>query len=318
MELRGAGFVLAMSMVVVGCTESPPSPYVDLGPRADGDVPAEDMGPGPARLEVLMGPTSWTNLVRSIGVSPDGRVYVTDGETVFRVMNGAVDSFLTAEDLNGEVDAVTVDPDGNVHVLGATFNDTIQVVSPDGETITTHDTSEFIFPGYITALSSSHAIFVSRDGLVSTNPAPPAVLYSDAAVGGSTISCASEAVAAAGERVYFLPGCNGTPVYGGLVDGSRMGILIDDEPIHDRYDNLGFNGFIGFNGIAAHPTDGIVANMEQLLVHIRDDGTFSEIRTTPRLYLEEDYDFHSAPIAVSATDIYLLADNTVFVVRDVL
>jgi len=276
-------------------------------------------------LRQWAGPEIWTTLIRTIAASSDGVVYVSDASRVFRVIDGTPEVFLTGADLltdgtNDQVEDLAVDAEGNVHVLTEPFNTEDRIFDEQGTLIGTIDFNDYTFPGYIAAVSPDEVYVIARDGMVKHENGETYVVYDAAALGGGTISCASEAVTVDHGQAYYLPGCNGSPIYSGPVDGSGMGLLAEDDPIEDVLRESPFHaqssGFFGFSGMAAVPT-GLMVNFERALVHVDDDGTWAEVLTSPLLDQAEEmtFDFHSAPVAVDDEHVYLNAQNSIWIVE---
>lgn len=266
-------------------------------------------------FERVAGPGIWTDLIRAIAADDSGAVYVSDGQRVFRVVDGVPEVFLMPDELDPagdpRIEDLTVDDAGNVAVL---FRwGMVRFFSRDRSMIAEHDFTDFIFPGYIAARSPTDVVVVSREGLVHVEGSVgPAVLYEEEDMGGSTISCAAEAVAMARDRVYYLPGCNGTPIYAGMRDGSSMEQLIDRHALEPML------GFVMFDGIAAHPSDGLVVLMDEGgLFQVRDDRTVTRLLgfSGPR-----DFRFHAAPLAVGGADVFTLGygEDAIYAFRGVL
>ena len=286
-------------------------------------APASDV----AELREFAGPTIWTNLERVIATSRSGQVYVTDFERVFQVVDGEPKILLSSEALaleeSEELMGLAVDDTGNVHVFVQASNLSVaedHIFDADGNPVEERPIAENTSLHYPTVSPEGDEVFyIESDGMHRSVDGTDELFLDAVALGGGSLgsSCGAEALTIGPEHIYYMPGCTGSPVYFGPRDGSSFGLLAEDEDIQE-----GVNGLlegdpsVGFSGMIAHPDGGVIMNMEQLLVWIHDDGSWQLLSTAP--WLGEAVEgngsvFLSAPVAIDQFNVYLLADNQVWI-----
>lgn len=331
--------LLGVTSVALAC--APPAdhpPYSNSDKAADDDVihnrgdetePTDTTEPTGATVGTLRewaGPTIWTELERMMAAGSDGAVYVTDNARVFQVIDGVPTILLTPEALeigdNDRIVGLTADDQSRIHVFIQNWNSNAEdrVFDAQGVAVSQRTVSTNAFIEMPTASTDGNiAYYLTSDGMFRSTGDSDEMFYDKAALGGDAATgCASLALLAGPERIYYMPGCNGSPVLSGATDGSAFGVLADGDMIDDDIDDNG--GFVGFEGMANHPKGGLITNMEQALVWVKDDGTWDVLLTAPALGEAESgtFGFHSSPVATDDTNIYLLADNRIWIVEGLL
>lgn len=262
-----------------------------------------------------MGPGLWRRLERTdIAADGEGNVYVTDGRTVFRIVGHVAEVFLTPEELDPRgdrrVDLLAVDDEGNLAVLLPVG---VRIFGPEGHPIAERNMREVASARRLAPRSPADMVVTSLQGLVHVRDgAPPALLYSRAMVGGSTASCLDEAIGAARDRVYYLPGCTGSSIYAGARDGSGIRELVTADLFEAVFDR-----FVMFEGIAPHPSSGVLAlSCDAGLFHVHEDESFTSLWTWRRNH----FCSYGGGIAVSGSDVFalVLEEDAVHAFRDVL
>lgn len=277
-------------------------------------------------LSEWVGPTIWTNLQRMMVAGSDGAVYVTDGARVYQVIDGEPKALLSAEmleiDTNDEVIGLSVDNQNQIHVFieGFQVSGEERVFSAAGEPVSQRSVTTQNFMGMpTTSPEGNEAFYLTGYGLHRSVGDTDELFYDRAALGGDVdTTCASETLLVGPQHIYYMPGCNSSPLLMGTRDGSAFGKLKDDEPIDESVEQE--SGFITFQGITNHPNGGVIANMELRLVWVKDDGTWDVFVTTPSM--DDDQfrttGFHASPVATDGSNIYLLSDSRIWIVEGLL
>ena len=244
-----------------------------------------------------------------------GRLFVTDGQTVFVIKDGVPSIYLSLADLQSTsadpvVTSMDVGPDCLLYILDGGLAENILVSKGPHDVSLLYDdlTAASTFPARI-AVESPDRIFVLShyDGLFEVTPNGINLLYGKSAIDAG--NCAAEDLAVSQDgRLFYLPGCNGSPVLSGKTDGSGVGILKNVDDLNEYY-------FWMFSGIARNPPGGVMVNLVGTIYHLGTDGTATELNTTPTLEkIEPDWiTFHARPIEVGPTgNVYIIAAETIY------
>ncbi|WP_148314160.1 hypothetical protein [Sorangium cellulosum] len=266
-------------------------------------------------LSEYVGPQIWTQLTRTAAVDAADRLFVTDGQTVFVVEDGVPSIYLSPADLqpaNADAGIISMDvgPDDRLYILDRGVPAQILVSrGPHDVSILHGDLSAArTFPALLAVESPDRIFVVSHyDGLFEVTPNGIDLLYGESAIDAS--GCAAEDLAVSQDgRLFYLPGCNGSPLLSGLTDGSGVGILKHEDALDEYY-------FWMFGGIARNPPGGVMVNLVGTIYHIGTDGTATELNTTPTLNdVTADWiDFHARPIEVGPTgNVYVISTETIY------
>jgi hypothetical protein len=274
-------------------------------------------------LSEYVGPKIWTNLERATAVNSSDRLFVTDGQTVFAVDDGAPSIYLTIDDLKAatsagtevEVGSLDVGPDDRLYVLDTAANHILVSDAPHNATLLYGDLQgkqTLGFPALIGVESPDRILMISHyDGLSAITPGGVSLVYGEKAL-LDVEGCASEDLAVSPKgRLWYLPGCNGSPLLGGLSDGSGVGIISTNKSLGETY-------WWGFNGIARDPHGGVVANVTGAVYRFEDGGPAVKLAITPTpaeiaSAAGEISLFFNRPIEVGPSDaIYLIGPMTIY------
>jgi hypothetical protein len=211
------------------------------GTGADGGCAGATSGfPTRTLTQVLTGaPWGYFEGTTGMAVDAQGTVYLTDQRTqysrVFAVHGTAVDVYLTSSDMSCTTPAshfydVDWGPDGALYII--TDGAILRSGAP-------HHASAFrtlslaLGPYHMGVVSPNLIAVVPRlGGLWRVEPTGDTQLYAAGKFPAGSGGCATEdlAVAASGVFVY-QPGCNGSPIVRGNVDGSGVAVLLGSSPV---------------------------------------------------------------------------------------
>lgn len=278
-------------------------------------------------FRVLVGPEIWTYLKDTIAVDCIDRVYVTNGSTIYRIVNGSPSTYLSANDIllalgeinidanDLEITSIDVGPDGRVYILEGR-SDKILVSESFGSVEVHRDISDIHgFPVLIGVVNQDFILLINLyDGLWKITPNGNTLLYDDNLVLGGT-NCGSEDFAVSYDGFFcYLPGCLRSPIIGGRSDGSGAGILAEVNDINQN------NSWWGFGGVGRDLRGGFIVNFEGIILHFKKNGHWKIIETIPTLenlgrQMEDNpFMFSSRPIAVGPTGrIYIASQSTIYV-----
>jgi len=183
------------------------------------------------------GPWEINQSTAGIAVDDNGRVYVADTDNVYAVDNAQVSVFLTPEDAaaitGGPVLLYTyadldIGSDGLLYIL--TQDWLIQTNTAHGG-VALRDLKTIVAPAHLGVASPVLAGLINHyDGLWTVGPSGNEMVYDDTQVLGGT-NCATEDLAVQSSGVFlYQPGCNGSPIVRGKLDGSGAVVLFDEQP----------------------------------------------------------------------------------------
>jgi hypothetical protein len=295
-------------------------PDVTIDPNA----PLPD---GFTRLGRWAGGTEWSGLRRMIAASPAGEVYVSDGASVYKVVDGETTVFAELAELGYEDDyalpGIAVDGTGNVHVFVQPTGEPAvdHVLDSQGNAVEVTTVSDTLIH-YPTVSPEGDVFFVDTEGVKSASSGSGFLIAGVDELGGAAATgCDAEALVVGPGRFFYLPGCEGSPIYFGFLDGSYNQLLVEISDVQTGVDHIvGENHYYGFEGIAPHPLGGVVLNFEQLLLRIHDNGSWELFSTAPwpGRALPEGSPFHSSPVAIDQANVYLLAGDDIWKVEGAL
>lgn len=296
---------------------------------AQGDSSGEVPVPaGFSSLRVWAEASLWTSLERMIAASATGEVYVSDGALVYQVVNGEPEVFLDTATLDYdeafELPGIAVDETGAVHVFVQTASGLVadHLFDAEGNSVQVLPITTDARMRYPTVSRDGDEVyFVADDGLHQVVQGNDRIFVNLGDYGvDATDHCASEALAVGAENLYYLPGCDGSALYAGLLAGGYFDLLAEVSDVEGGVNYIvGMNHYHGFEGIAPHPFGGVVMNFEQLLVRVLDDGSWELYDTSPwpGLVRQEGSPFHGAPVAVDQSSAYLLAENQIWIAQGI-
>lgn len=272
---------------------------------------------------VLVASGPWTELVNTAAVDSHERLFVTDGSNIYVVENGGVSTFLSAAVLGavsagavGNIRSIDVGPDDTLYFLSGT---TIFAASAADKVAIYHQLSGATVIHWLGVVDATRMVVFDYylAGAEVVTPGGEALLYSGGSIQGAT-DCQGESVAAGRDGVFFyLPGCNGSPLIAGKIDGSGAGVLLSADLPAARADN--------FESVTRTPAGEFVASVENnagfwndTLLRIDELGHWSEIITNPPMetfvnMIGDIYEFHARPVAVGPSGaIYLVGRHSIY------
>lgn len=281
-----------LAFTLIACAKSFTAPPTDGrdgavavadGGRAEGaadagrsDAGLSDGGPADGgrptrapRLELVVGPGLWTRLERTIAADAEGNVYVTDGRTVFRIVGHVAEVFLTPEELDPRgTEGSTVwrwttkatrgaparrrahlrarrPSDRRAKHAGGRVREASRASVACG-----HGGDVATRPGARSGWRPARAVVQPRHGRR---------LHGELPRRGHR-RCA--------RSVFHLPGCNASSICAGARDGSEIRELVTPDLFEAVFDR-----FVMFEGIAPHPSSGVLAlSCDAGLFHVHEDG----------------------------------------------
>lgn len=189
-------------------------------------------------LTQVLGGGPWMLGQETAGMAVDAQdnVYLTDKDNVFVVAGASVNVYMTAAEAAsiggqapGFVEFHDLDrgPDNNLYLL--TDGWILQSGAAHQGTLL-RTVSDIVFPNYLGVVSESLIAVVGNDGMWLAKPAGNALLYDSNTLQGGT-DCATQDLALQTSGMFvYQPGCNGSPIVRGNVDGSGTDVLFQWMP----------------------------------------------------------------------------------------
>ena len=311
----GSGFVFALLMVVwlVGCGGSPHSgapdggqgggagsgqggapggatgtncPAINVG--SSGDPNAAATWSRPFILSHWQGPALWTYLASTAAIDSAERVYVTDAKSIFVADTTGVRTAYSASQLSLDfgtadyvISKIDMSPDDRLFVLvdlsQSSFTTTLFASDGQGHLRTFADFKSF-WPNLpvISAVSSDYVLapFDSLYCVTSNVVAPLPALGTNY---WGSYGCADRAITnEPSGSFYFLPGCNGSPLLGGSVNGAAVSVL-------SNLSDLGENYFLNFSSVARAPHGGSIVSLDAVFYYFDQTKTHIRLSTSPSI-----------------------------------
>jgi hypothetical protein len=292
--------------------------------KSDG-APTDGSTPTTRTLTEWVGPTIWTSLIRAGAVDESERVYVSDGTNVYRVVDGKPEIYLSSADVKAALgsgldpDTLRVDTDGKgtLYLFDRSAAGTIL------SSTAPHDVKQVrkftsvgagpTFPDWMQHVDADKLAFIAREGLYLSDSSGLKLVYDAKQVGGSPIDCAAEYLATTRDSfAFYLPGCNGSPLLGGKLDGSGFGELSTIDKVKFIHKDIS-----NFEGIGRDRSGGIVANMQHALVSFDKTGKPTALPTSPSLddyqkaSTETDF-FYLRPVVMGPSGaVYVIGQKTI-------
>jgi hypothetical protein len=170
-----------------------------------------------------------------------------------------------------------VGPDGRLYLL-VDWNPNRVLVSDGPHSVARLYDGLLINSGkHLGAESSDRALLVAAGGIFEAAPGEPSALYSidDLPMGAIGFGDDGDFTVDHQGRFFLAGGAPGTPLTRGWTDGSGVEVVIEAE-------HLDISG-PGFSAAAIHPSGGVVAPLGRTLYHIAEDGSPTELSTSPTL-----------------------------------
>lgn len=227
-----------------------------------------------------MGPWNIVQSANGIAVDHEDRVFITDFDRVYVVDGSNVETYLEAEMTHGGFYDLDIGEDDALYLL---TGDAI-LASTEPNTTRVHRSLDRIGMARDIGVVEGDRIGVVADGLYTVNSTNAVRVYADHMFEGNS-GCATADFAMQRSGVFlYEPGCNGSPLIKGNLDGSGEAVLFqstlgDPEPPFEAEN---------FICTARDPTGGFKVmirdfNFAPHLLHIDEDGSWRSISTTPSL-----------------------------------
>lgn len=251
---------------------------VAVGPRDAGTgVP----GDGGTSFPLLTGTLSkyvadaglWSFLARAAAVDSRDRLFVTDTTNIYKVENGVPSLWLAAADIDAgfpgdPIVDLDVAPDDQLYVLMGVANSMIARVpaAHQLEWVSTVDHTGFSF-NLSAAAPNRFYVANGYNGLSEVTDAGTRLIYPI-----YVSDCAAPNLTAFDDFFFYTPGCNGSRIVGGRLDGSGSRDLFTPSG-----SAVGFGRSLVPNHVVA------LDQGAQRLLYLGPDGGSVRIATTPTL-----------------------------------
>ncbi len=215
----------------LGCSGAPAAP-VDAGVEG-----GREAGPGHRTLTRVVNDAPWKGLQRVGGMAVDAqnRVYFEDTENVWLVDGQNVSTYLTLEEAAANAPPTVTSwisdldrgPDGLLDVVVSGFGSMGNAVAVVVRASSPHAAQPWLDVSSIGAarlsvISADRAAVVNVAGLHTASATGQTLVYPNALLDNAE-NCALHDLTAAPTGVFlYQPGCNGSPLYRGNVDGSGV------------------------------------------------------------------------------------------------
>jgi hypothetical protein len=202
---------------------------------------------------VLTGaPWFGTQAVLGMAVDAQNRVYLADGQNVYTVTGQTVSVYLTAAEaaaglnlaVNEGVGSVDLDENGLIYVVAGGISNAAGIATFVLRSSAPHiveiwrDISSMDGVERVAVVSAGHVAVVGRDGMRTFSDTGNQLVYSSMQL-SDTEGCATQDLKAAPSGVFlYQPGCNGSPLLRGNVDGSGVGVLYEGASLRQPASNF--------------------------------------------------------------------------------
>ena len=213
------------------------------GATAGGAGKPSTVNLGTAHLEQIVTEAPWQigQQTTGIAVDHDGRVYVSDEDTVYRVTGSKVEPFITAAEIRDglsfdvqflRIDDLDIDPDDVVYVLASGVLVSVAKPHEFEFLLDMRQYTDFYEAAHL-GIAGGYTAVAKNDGLWRVAGEPENV-YTAEELGWSS-GCAAEDLAVAHTGTFlYQPGCNGSPLIRGHVGGGEVGVLYDTVASDDN------------------------------------------------------------------------------------
>ena len=234
--------------------------------------------------------TLWKSLGHAAALDSTGRLFVSDGKVVYAIKDGVPSIYLTyaelkiaASDELPSIESLDVGPDDRLYILngGGPYNILVSHGPHDAALHVTVGAGILQWPPSIGVETPDRILIVNgTGGLYAITPGGTKLVYKESTFQGGT-SCAYQdfTVSQDGE-LYYLPGCNGSPLLGGKTDGSGIDFVKEVGELQP-------NAFWPFSGVAHHPQGGVVANLGEAAYYFDKSGNPTQLSMTPPMFTIE-------------------------------
>ena len=230
----------------LGCSGSPAAP-VDAGVEGRSEVGPGGGEGGPACSEAALGPRALTKVVNDapwreglqriggMAVDAQNRVYFEDTENVWLVDCQNVSKYLTLDEaaantpatVTNRITDLDIGPDGLLYVALSGLHAMGGAVSGVVRSSSAHVAQPWLDVSSVDAtrlsvISADRVAIINVGGLYTASPAGQTLVYANALLENRE-NCALHDLTAAPTGVFlYQPGCNGSPLYRGNLDGSGV------------------------------------------------------------------------------------------------
>ncbi len=262
----------------------------------------------------------WTWLSRAAAVDSQDRLYVTDGDTIFRIEpDGTPGVYLSKADMTAAIGSAA--PLGyGVSDLDVGSDDRLYFVrdwSPSGVYVSGAPGAIALAfplepsPGFLFNMNVQDAsralLAVGYDGLFEATVAGPKLV--DGTMYVSDCATPDFAVMPDG-YVFYSAGCNGSSIFGGPSSGAPVVQLA-------KPDDMGLGYWPNFEGFGRDPQGGIIVNGLWALFHLAEAGGLTPLPSNMKSFaasLGSTDRFYAMGLAVGPTRrVYLVGGSTIFV-----
>jgi hypothetical protein len=199
------------------------------------------------------------------------------------------------------------------------------LVSDGPEIVSIHrDLSDIPGFAWLIGVENSDSIYLINlyDGLWSIKSSGNTLLYDDTQVLGGN-NCGSESFAVSHNGSFaYIPGCNPTPLVGGLLDGTGPSILATE-------DDFDINQNLSLSSVTRNPDGGYMVALggpdRGPIAHVYGNGDWSYLPLEPDLAATglamegSEYALYQRPIAVGPSGrIYACSRTTLYVANKII
>ena len=232
--------------------------------------------------------TIWPFLLPISAIDSTGRLFVTDGQTVYALFDGVASIYLSHADLNATfpdpnayvtVTSLDVGPDDRLYLLSGGYPEKV-LVSNGPHNVTVHmtwaDTETDQSPRRLAVENPNRVLIITKGcGLYALTPQGTKQIYYNLTVPSNNDDCDSaDFVVSQDGDFYYSPGCSFTNLYAGKTDGSGAGILktVDDFQDFPKW---------SFAALARHKGGGAVVNFVGKAIYLDPSGKATELSMNP-------------------------------------
>jgi hypothetical protein len=235
--------------------------------------------------------TVWSSLAPTSAIDSTGRLFLTDGQTVFMVADGIASIYLDHADLEAAyggasvinpIISLDVGPDDRLYILVRVFPNDV-LVSSGPHNLAVHVTWDITktMPGprRLAVENPSRVLIITIDGgLYAITPEGTEEIYSKFTTYGDDCDNSDFTTSHDG-YFYYTEGCNFTPLFGGKTDGTGAGVIKTVTDVDGFPDGGDFEG--DFDGLAPYKGGGAVVNFVNKALYLDESGKVTELSMTP-------------------------------------
>jgi hypothetical protein len=220
-------------------------------------------------------------------INDRGEIFLTARTEILVATSDGLETYLSQAVLTAAVDGtpaiedLDVGPDGRLYLLHISRPGTVLVSAAAGSVEVYGVTDDQQTGATHLAVETPDRVHVRADnGLRVVGPNGSELLYSADSIGGIS-SCGSTDLTVNEGFIYYLPGCNAGPMYGGATDGSGIDLIATQVGIEPDFLDTDERGSFAAVGRAA---GGAIVNFRDAILRVNAEGSFSRVQTRPRLH----------------------------------